>query len=109
MPEFCNKCGAVMVPKKKRKLTYMTCLKCGHEKQKNIRSMKIKEKQPDEENHKMVVLDEDKTNLPTTEKECPDCGHDTAYWWLQQTRGQDEPPTQFFKCEKCGNTWREYK
>jgi len=25
-----------------------------------------------------------------------------------QTRAADEPPTRFYRCTKCGHTWREY-
>ncbi|MEM4865380.1 MAG: hypothetical protein QXY09_02690 [Acidilobaceae archaeon] len=25
-----------------------------------------------------------------------------------QTRAADEPPTRFYRCTKCGYTWREY-
>jgi DNA-directed RNA polymerase subunit M len=46
--------------------------------------------------------------MPTTNTECPKCGHNTAYWWFVQTRSGDEPPTQFFRCEKCDHTWRQY-
>jgi transcription factor S len=46
--------------------------------------------------------------MPTTNVECPKCGHNTAFWWFLQTRSGDEPPTQFFRCEKCAHTWRQY-
>ena len=46
--------------------------------------------------------------LPTTKAVCPECGHTEASWWLQQTRSADEAETRFFKCLKCGHTWREY-
>jgi DNA-directed RNA polymerase subunit M len=46
--------------------------------------------------------------LPTTSIECPKCGHDTAVWWMLQTRGGDEPTTQFYRCVKCSHTWRHY-
>lgn len=58
----------------------------------------------------MSVLDESKEDktLPTTDAECPKCGHNKAYYWLVQTRAADEPETKFLKCEKCKNTWRDY-
>ena len=46
--------------------------------------------------------------LPTTKVICPRCGHDEASYWMVQTRGGDEASTQFFRCTKCGRTWREY-
>jgi DNA-directed RNA polymerase subunit M len=46
--------------------------------------------------------------LPTEKVECAKCGNTEAYVWLVQTRGADESSTQFFRCTKCGITWREY-
>jgi DNA-directed RNA polymerase subunit M len=28
---------------------------------------------------------------------------------MVQTRRADESATQFFRCTKCGHTWREYE
>ena len=39
---------------------------------------------------------------------CPKCKNNQAVWWLLQTRSGDEPPTQFYRCTKCAQTWREY-
>ena len=56
-----------------------------------------------------VVSEKDNTaGLPLTDTTCPKCGHKKAYYWLVQTRAGDEAETRFFKCEKCGHTWREY-
>ncbi|MAH42267.1 transcription factor S [archaeon] len=104
---FCPKCGSIMVPVKKRTAAVLTCRKCNYTQKKGVKSVKITEK-PQKAN-KVVVLEKNVTSLPKTEKECPKCNHRKAYWWLQQTRGTDEPPTQFFKCEKCSHAWREYK
>ncbi|MCD6114052.1 MAG: transcription factor S, partial [Thermoprotei archaeon] len=41
--------------------------------------------------------------------ECPKCGNREAYVWMMQTRAADEPPTRFYRCTKCGYTWREYE
>ena len=87
MEEFCDKCGSIMVPEKKRKKTYLKCRQCGHESKKPIKSLKMSEKAHEQD--KVVVLEKDRTNLPTTEKVCPDCNGKKAYWWLQQTRGED--------------------
>jgi DNA-directed RNA polymerase subunit M len=46
--------------------------------------------------------------LPTQKAQCPKCGNMEAYVWMVQTRGADESSTQFFRCTKCGMTWREY-
>jgi len=39
---------------------------------------------------------------------CDDCGHGQAWYTIKQTASADEPPTRFFKCQSCGNRWREY-
>lgn len=105
--EFCEKCGSIMVPIKKGKTAYIKCRGCGREAKKEIKQLKIVEKKIKSKG--VVVIEKDTTLLPLTEKECPKCEHDRVYWWLQQTRSADEPPTQFFRCEKCKYTWREYK
>jgi DNA-directed RNA polymerase subunit M len=46
--------------------------------------------------------------LPTTNIECQKCKNNTAFWWMLQTRSADEPTTQFYRCTKCGHTWRNY-
>ena len=104
---FCPKCGTIMVPVKKRTHVALTCRKCGYTYKKSVKSVKITETPP--KNHRVVVLEKNVTILPKTQKECPKCTNKQAYWWMQQTRGTDEPPTQFYKCVKCGHTWREYK
>ena len=105
--EFCDKCGSIMVPVKKGKSSYIKCRGCGREMRKEIKSLKIVEEKVSSKG--VVVIEKDTTLLPLTDKECPKCEHDQAYWWMQQTRSADEPPTQFFRCEKCKYTWREYK
>jgi transcription factor S len=46
--------------------------------------------------------------LPTTAIDCPKCGNKDAFWWMLQTRSADEATTQFYRCTKCGHTWRNY-
>ena len=49
-----------------------------------------------------------KDTMPIGEAECPKCENKEAYFWMEQTRGADEPETQFYRCTKCANTWRVY-
>ena len=106
--EFCEKCGSIMVPIKKGKHSYIKCRGCGREMRKEIKNLKIVDEKQRVKGS-VIVIEKNTTLLPLTDKECPKCEHDRAYWWMQQTRSADEPPTQFFRCEKCKYTWREYK
>ncbi len=105
--EFCDRCGSILVPVKKRTSAVMKCRKCGAEKKKMIKNLKITEEI--ETKKGVVVLEKDITMLPITDQSCEKCGNPKAYWWMQQTREADEPPTQFFRCTKCKFVWREYK
>ncbi len=101
--KFCPKCGSLLKPKEKKGKKLLVC-SCGYTNKKaKIESMKEKIKQEEG----MDVIDEDNVSLPKTETECPECGHEEAYYWLQQTRAGDEPETKFLKCTECKNVWRE--
>jgi transcription factor S len=104
---FCDKCHSITVPVKKGKIVKMKCRKCGAEKTKEMKNLKITENVKKMKG--ITILEKDETPLPITDRACPECDHAKAYWWLQQTRSADEPPTQFFRCVKCKHTWREYK
>lgn len=98
---FCKKCKALMYPKD----DIFICKKCGHTEKKKGRSVVVSEQKKKEVT---VIEDKDKTNvLPKTEKICPKCKHNEAYWILRQMRGSDEPESRFFTCTKCGHKWRE--
>jgi len=56
----------------------------------------------------VMAKDEDLSELPKTKIVCPRCENTEAYWWIQQTRGADEPPTTFYRCTRCGYSWRAY-
>jgi DNA-directed RNA polymerase subunit M len=62
-------------------------------------------------NNGFYVVDKSKSeeDLPKVKEDCPDCGHDTAFFWTKQTRASDEPETKFYRCVKCKKTWREYQ
>ena len=84
----------------------MVCRKCGHKMPKASKeSMVSKTEQLD---RAVPVLEEESAGLPTTNTRCPECGNNLAYWWLRQLRSADESEVRFFRCTKCGKTWREY-
>ena len=105
--EFCKRCGSIMLPEKKTKNVYLKCTKCRYEVKKSIKDMRITEEKKTKKG--VVVIEKNASLLPITDRVCEKCEHPKAYYWLQQTRSADEPPTQFFRCVKCKHVWREYK
>ena len=101
--QFCPKCKSMMFPAD----GMFKCRKCGTEipmdtKQKIITTTK-------QSAHEVTILEgNEEVGLPTTRVRCEECNNDTAYWWLRQLRSADESETRFFRCTKCGRTWREY-
>ena len=104
--EFCPDCKSIMVPVE----GVLVCKRCG----KKIEMTKKKgesllvSKTEQKERILTVIEEEEAAGLPTTKSRCPECGNDTAYWWLRQLRSADESEVRFFRCTKCNFTWREY-
>lgn len=105
--EFCDKCGSLMFAEKKRKHTFWVCKKCGWSKKLEGEAA-ITETIIPEKKEVVVMKKVEEEELPKTKIICPKCGHNEAYWYMQQTRGADEPPTLFYTCVKCGYSWRSY-
>lgn len=80
---------------------------CGY-KDKNYRSVFIREEIKESKADKIEVVDKKIEILPKTKEECPSCKHPEAFYWVVQTRSADEAPTKFFKCVKCNHSWRDY-
>jgi len=104
--QFCQKCGAILVPKKMEKGKLQSC-SCGY---------KIKTKQPNlvlnervAKKGKIEVISQNIEISPKIKEECPECGNKMAYYWTLQTRAGDEAETRFFECTKCHHRWRSYK
>ncbi len=101
--EFCPKCKSIMIYQGDK----LVCRKCGYEMsagesgEEIIVEKKNREEVP-------VIEGENLKTLPTTKVVCPACGNREAYWWLRQLRAADESEVRFFRCTKCGKTWREY-
>ena len=109
--KFCNKCGTRLKLKKLKTddkvLMTLQCERCDY-------SVPVEEPitkpeiESTEDQIKVVSEEVDLKTMPTTEEECLRCGNKEAYWWMLQTRGGDEPTTQFYRCTKCNYTWRQY-
>jgi len=100
--EFCPKCGAVLVQKRKN----YGCARCDYSTKEKL---KIKTTEKIEEKNKVAVVKKEMNTLPIVIEKCKQCGNDKAYFWAIQTRAGDEAETKFFKCTKCDHTWREYR
>ncbi|MCK5615924.1 transcription factor S [Candidatus Pacearchaeota archaeon] len=101
--EFCPKCGAVLVQKRKND----GCPRCNYS-AKGHTELKTSEKV--EEVKQIAVVREGQDEiLPIVNDECKACGCETAYFWTVQTRASDESETKFFKCTKCSHTRRDYR
>jgi DNA-directed RNA polymerase subunit M len=107
--KFCEKCGNLMIAKKVKNKIGWVCRKCGYVSREKVSSTKILEKVKDE-GGAIPVLEEKDTfsTYPKTKILCPECENNEAYWFMQQTRAGDEPPTRFYCCTKCSHKWREY-
>lgn len=103
MDAFCPKCGGLLIPSEEKEK--LVCV-CGYSTRTPVK-LKITEEVKSSSRGEGVSQKSEET-LSKTKEECPKCGHKEAFWWTQQTRAADEPETQFFKCTKCGYTWREY-
>ncbi len=100
--EFCPKCGAVLIQKRKN----YGCARCDYSTKEKL---KIKTSEKIEEKNKVAVVKKEMNTLPIVVEKCKKCGNDKAYFWTSQTRAGDEAETKFFKCTKCDHTWREYR
>jgi transcription factor S len=113
--KFCPKCETRM--KSKIEENIFTCPRCGFSATKEngkkeagfVTSSNLL--YPDKNvGSSLKVMDSERgpDALPTTAVDCPKCGNNNAFWWMLQTRSADEAATQFYRCTKCGHTWRNY-
>jgi len=103
--QFCSKCGLALLPTQKGKSVVLTCPKCGQESRRADPVVQKLEKP--KESIVVIGKGKDVQALPTMKAICQKCGNTEASYWMVQTRGGDESSTQFFRCTKCGTTWRE--
>lgn len=61
----------------------------------------------EQEKNDKRVRDDDSDSRPTTNENCPECGHSKAYYEMKQIRSADESETRFFECVECSHKWRE--
>ncbi len=113
--KFCPRCGSLMYPRVKDGKRELFCPNCGYVidiSNEEIDAYKIKVKSKRSPKDKIIVVDASQPPPDALvlkgQVRCPKCGHDEVIFWMMQTRAADEPPTRFYRCTKCGYTWREY-
>jgi DNA-directed RNA polymerase subunit M len=101
--EFCDDCGSMMQTEDGT----WVCTQCGFEKPRDADTeAKMVTTQAQEESE-IIESGGGTSGLPTTTANCPECGNDEAYWYMQQIRSADESETRFFVCTECEHKWRE--
>ncbi|MDH7555340.1 MAG: transcription factor S [Candidatus Methanosuratincola sp.] len=108
--EFCPNCNCILLEDRRRKV--LVCRKCKFEKSIGVESSQRFVEVLERKSETVIVKDNDPSKertLPITKAECKRCGNMEAYYWMMQTRSADEPSTRFYRCTKCGTTWREYE
>lgn len=97
--KFCPKCKGLLTPSGEK----LRC-KCGYEEAgASIIKGEIKKRRLASQSASEI-----RDTTPVIETGCPKCKNKQAYYWTQQMRASDEPETAFYRCTKCGHTWREY-
>ena len=104
---FCPKCGTKLQIKRGKDSLLYSCPKCDYKERAHTVERSVETARRDGA-IKVVRKTTDLNPLPVTNTVCPKSKNKEAYWLITQTRGADESATQFFKCTKCGYTWREY-
>lgn len=106
--EFCPTCGTRLQELEKKGVTgLLACLKCGYNRDYEQKAPYAK---PLKTKEGIITIDREKQKLrtlPTVNINCSRCGNRRAYAWQIQTREIDRSSTQFFRCTKCGHTFRE--
>ena len=92
--KFCPKCGTRLKFKAQKPHALLLCEKCGFSENAGSGASLVEVTMPEEPATEIKVLGEKEEKIqtmPTTNVECPKCGHGTAFWWFLQTRSGDEP------------------
>ncbi|HDD46438.1 MAG TPA: transcription factor S [Candidatus Aenigmarchaeota archaeon] len=105
--DFCPKCGTALVRKKDNNQIVLYCRKCGYT-TKEYKPVSISEKMKFSPDSDVIVATKNTETLPRIKTLCPACGNKEAVWWMQQASSEDEEAVIiFFRCTKCGHSWRK--
>jgi DNA-directed RNA polymerase subunit M len=101
--KFCDECGSMMQTEGDK----WVCTQCGHETLRDEAAEAEMVTTQAQEESEIIESGGGTSGLPTTTAQCPECGNDEAYWYMQQIRSADESETRFFVCTECEHKWRE--
>lgn len=103
--EFCDNCGSMM----KTRDGVWECTRCDYTQLRDETADFVVTAEQEDGGVIETNDEAEERGLPTAnDVSCDECGHDEAYWYLQQTRAADESETRFFICTACENQWRGY-
>ncbi len=106
--KFCETCGNILIVKITEDSKSLFCRKC-NKAFPLTEDVIISSSYSDKTEEVRIVEEGGDLELPVTKILCPKCNEVVdAFWWMQQTRGADEPPTRFYECKTCKYRWREY-
>ncbi|MEB3774236.1 MAG: transcription factor S [Desulfurococcales archaeon] len=111
---YCPKCGAILYPRVRDGRRELFCRRCGYVEplDGDVNIYRVKSKIRHSPKDRLVIVSGDQVpptaSLLKGQVTCPRCGGDEVFYWMMQTRSADEPPTRFYRCKRCGYTWREY-
>ncbi|WXG40699.1 MAG: transcription factor S [Candidatus Freyarchaeum deiterrae] len=112
--KFCPQCNSIMLPTKNNEgVITLKCRNCNYtselEKESTETYKITKEIKHSARDKTTIIEDADAIQtMPTVKAACPKCNYDKAAYWQVQTRSADEGSTLFYRCLKCGYTWRSY-
>ncbi|MEM2637554.1 MAG: transcription factor S [Candidatus Korarchaeota archaeon] len=116
--KFCDKCGGIMKITERDYHRVAECTKCGNQidltedTEKSLEEQFVVRQKIDSKKYGTRVISGSEVRKMSVESivriECPKCKNMEAYSWQMQTRSADEGATTFYKCTKCGYSWREY-
>ncbi|WP_324665849.1 transcription factor S [Haloarcula sediminis] len=102
---FCDECGSLQYPERPGLWTCRACDATTATTPDSDGAFVVTEDQRERE-ISVVGSEMEFDPRPTTEEHCPECGHNEAYWQLEQLRAADESGTRFFTCTSCDHKWR---
>lgn len=112
--DYCPECGKKMIHLKKKNARTVTlilaCPKCKYEKKATRPNWTIKPINNSNRRENLIVLGKKEQKFrttPTLVSICPKCENNRAYAWLVHLGSLEQSSTQFYRCTKCGYTYRD--